>query len=360
MKRKLHLISKSAVNVRLREGLMTENKYFAASNTVKGFVSYYKEIFGTCESVYVIKGGSGTGKGRFMRECANHAINSGRANNIEYFYCSFDPDSLDGIIIDGRIAVIDGTAPHVYEPTLAGAHENLVDLGAFWDPSKLRTHKDKLLELQAQKRAHFSRAYKYLAAYGELDGVVRDVVSASIDMDRASSYASKLVSELNCGGSADQRLRLDSAIGRNGMVRLNGYESSARTNLRLFDSMGIAPTLLESIFAEAKRFSMPTTFSYSPLFEGRLNALKIGDQLSLTLCQDGDKADLDTRDFLRSDPSGEVAAIKKYQADMLEMATEEFSKAGKVHFRIEDIYIDAMDFGRKEEYTARFLKEMQF
>ena len=44
---------------------MSEKKYFAAANTVDGFVSYYDEIFVKCSRVYIIKGGSGTGKSYF-------------------------------------------------------------------------------------------------------------------------------------------------------------------------------------------------------------------------------------------------------------------------------------------------------
>ena len=339
---------------------MTENKYFAASNTVRGFVSYYKEIFSGCESVYVIKGGSGTGKGRFMRECANYAINSGKADKLEYFYCSFDPDSLDGIIIGEKLAVIDGTAPHVYEPTLAGAHENLVDLGAFWDPSKLRTHKDKLLELQNQKKSHFSRAYKYLAAYGELDGVTREILERNVDRDKISSFAAKLISETDCQSENKSLVRLKSAIGRRGLVSFDGYEKTAKKQILISDSSGVSDLLLRSILSEAQKYSMPTTVSYSPLFEGRPNAIKIGDRLSLTVCQNGDKGELDTDSFLRADSPDEIESIKKYQADMLTMATDELSKASKVHFAIEDIYIESMDFGRKEEYTAKFLENLHF
>ena len=91
-----------------------EDAYFASSNSASGFWSYYTDVFdhARVRRLFAIKGGPGTGKSRFMKEVAKAAEENG--HEVEYFYCSFDPSSLDGIIIDGKLAMIDGTAPHVY------------------------------------------------------------------------------------------------------------------------------------------------------------------------------------------------------------------------------------------------------
>ena len=49
---------------------LEEDCCFAASNSAHGFHSYYAEFFDDAEvdRVFVIKGGPGTGKSRFMRE----------------------------------------------------------------------------------------------------------------------------------------------------------------------------------------------------------------------------------------------------------------------------------------------------
>ena len=76
-----------------------EDAYFAASNSAKGFFSYYKECFDTprIRHLYAIKGGPGTGKSRFMREVAE--CGEGAGWQCEYIYCSSDPDSLDGLFV---------------------------------------------------------------------------------------------------------------------------------------------------------------------------------------------------------------------------------------------------------------------
>ena len=111
-----------------------EDAYFAASNSERGFYSYYQECFDhpRVDRVYAVKGGPGTGKSRFLRDVAQAAAAEGR--QVEYIYCSSDPDSLDGVILTGKgrcIALLDATAPHVYEPAHPGVREEIVNLGAF-------------------------------------------------------------------------------------------------------------------------------------------------------------------------------------------------------------------------------------
>ena len=79
-----------------------EEKYFAAANSGEGFVSYFGEVFRPEEfqQIYIIKGGPGTGKSYFMRQVAEAAERQGE--NVVYWYCSSDPDSLDGITV-GRM-----------------------------------------------------------------------------------------------------------------------------------------------------------------------------------------------------------------------------------------------------------------
>ena len=122
----------------------TENKentegraLFAASNSGKGFCSYYGDIFSekTILRRYLIKGGPGTGKSSFMRTVAQGARDEGAY--VEYDRCSSDPSSLDAVVIDSKIALIDATAPHNVEPELVGARDELVDLGRFWDSDML-------------------------------------------------------------------------------------------------------------------------------------------------------------------------------------------------------------------------------
>ena len=90
----------------------------------------FGEIFSPdkLEKVYIIKGGPGTGKSHLIKSLA--AAAKEKNYDIEYFHCSADVNSLDGIIInDIKTAIIDGTAPHVTDPKYPGAVDIIVNVG---------------------------------------------------------------------------------------------------------------------------------------------------------------------------------------------------------------------------------------
>ena len=136
-----------------------QKRYFAAANTGKGFESFFEEIFFSpkIERRYIIKGGPGTGKSSFMRRIGLAA--SMRGHVVEYYYCSSDTHSLDGAVIDGHIAVFDGTAPHSYETVSPGVRDEIINLGDFWDGEMLSGYADKTDRLAAKKKRAYSNAY---------------------------------------------------------------------------------------------------------------------------------------------------------------------------------------------------------
>ncbi len=85
-------------------------KVFPGSNTADGFFSFYDYIVNP-RRIFIIKGGPGVGKSTLMKNIGTRFNEKGY--DIEYYYCSSDSNSLDGVVIpDLGVAVIDGTAPH--------------------------------------------------------------------------------------------------------------------------------------------------------------------------------------------------------------------------------------------------------
>ena len=73
--------------------------FFAGANTYEGFRGEYENLLceDTFEKIYIIKGGSGTGKSTLIKKCKSKA--SAIGCDITTLLCSSDPKSLDGIII---------------------------------------------------------------------------------------------------------------------------------------------------------------------------------------------------------------------------------------------------------------------
>jgi len=137
--------------------------FFPGGNTPTGFFSYFGNIAFHGERTIYLKGASGCGKSTFMRKAA--AACEARGFAVEFFHCSNDPNSLDGICVPGAgFSIVDATAPHVQDPPLPVAHDELFNMAMFIAPPAIEKHKDELARLALQKKHCYEMAYGYLAA----------------------------------------------------------------------------------------------------------------------------------------------------------------------------------------------------
>lgn len=103
--------------------------YFLGANTPSGFVSRFDQLTDPeqFDRVYVLKGTPGNGKSTLLRRVA--AAFEEKCGGIELIHCSFDPDSLDAVVLgDWRCVVVDGTppqegAPYINKPSSAPTRE---------------------------------------------------------------------------------------------------------------------------------------------------------------------------------------------------------------------------------------------
>ena len=174
----------------------TTTCYFAGSNTLYGFYSLFSYI--TTEKTkrfVIIKGGPGTGKSTIMQKISRQAQDAGF--DVELFYCSSDPDSLDGLSIpDLGFAIVDGTAPHIIDPQVPGAYDEIFNLGQCLDVVKLRAHKDTIQQLSLQKKNWFTQAYQYLKEAGTVLEKLRWLTGQAMDYQAVNCMTQKLLSEL--------------------------------------------------------------------------------------------------------------------------------------------------------------------
>ena len=143
-------------------------RYFLGANSASGFFSHYDQLLPEKRLLRIIKGGAGCGKSTLMKKVAARAEQLGL--RVERILCSSDPDSLDGVAIpEVGYALVDGTAPHVVEPSLCGCREAYLDLGAGYDLGRLPACEHILRELQAANQACYPRATACLRAAAALD-----------------------------------------------------------------------------------------------------------------------------------------------------------------------------------------------
>ena len=86
-------------------------KRFFGTTTTEGPVNFIDGLTFDLSRRYFIKGRPGTGKSTFLRKLSQALLEKGF--DIEQYYCSFDPNSLDMVVSrELSFGVFDSTAPH--------------------------------------------------------------------------------------------------------------------------------------------------------------------------------------------------------------------------------------------------------
>ena len=263
--------------------------YFLSSNSCVGFFNNYKHLNSTKSPsfTYILKGGPGTGKSTLLKTIGKHFSKLGYA--MEFFHCSSDPQSLDGIrIVDFNISIVDGTSPHEMNTNIPLIDSKIVNLEQFIDKKTQESAKQIKQNLK-KKKICYTLAYKYLKAMG-------DVLDISLDEDISQSIVNKntrkLLKDLNLSArriAGEERQVFLSATGYSqNFIKQNNYQRIITLNL----STKYSSIVFKTIKEEIKKRGYDITIILSPLnpdiIEGivinRRNTIILSKIPTLPLC----------------------------------------------------------------------------
>lgn len=338
--------------------------YFAAMNTAGGFKSYFSEIFGSLERLFIIKGGPGTGKSRLMNEIAAEAEE--RGYEVERFLCSSDPTSLDGIIISElSIGVIDGTSPHAYEASLPGAKENVIDLGGFWDSKKLWANIDTIKKLGNAKSRLYTTVYAYLDCIKRLDFITFSMVKTALDTEKLEKTARRMAAQLGNGKCAVHTVRIRSAISAGGIVTLDTYAELAEKRFAVLDTFQSAGVFMRALLSETDARGLKAQVSYDPFAPESPDAIYYPERNTVFYVgseSDFDEKTVNMRRFIDDERlrayKPRIRAIKRLRSDVLSELLIDSASIKRLHSELEEIYSRAMDFSAKEGFSKEFKRSI--
>ena len=340
-------------------------KYFIASNSADGFCSYYASAFESSKfsSIYVIKGGPGTGKSFFMKEVARRAEERGMS--VRYIYCSSDPDSLDAIIIpEMALAILDGTHPHIYEPRLVGTVESILDFGAFLNTDMLKKSRKTIEIITSQKQRGFERLYRYLAAYRELCENVYSLVKPCVKIEKIRNYVKRFTQNMESGTGREENL-LVRAIGMKGFSSLDTYFQNATVYYAINDYFDTAHIMMDEIHKAFGKMDVDMRISNNPIIKNNIDALcATANGLTFEISNtDTDSARvINMKRFLDLDHIAsirhEYRTLLHAREEIMALALAELENIKKYHFILEEIYGSAMDFEAKEEHLNNFCNKI--
>ncbi len=349
-----------------------QERYYGASNSAEGFKNYFHEIFKRADFIYIIKGGPGTGKSSFMRRCAARAEE--RGERVEYYYCSSDPESLDGVLIersDRMIGIIDGTSPHVSEPKYPGAYDEIINLGQFWNRELLIKQKNEIIALSERKSAEYKKAYRFLRSVGNLRAVSDSLVGEAVDFGKMRAAAARTVAHLGLDiGEAELIPALTDSISMSGRVRLDTFESRAEKLYEISDHYGVGNLFMEEVLGQIRGREATVRVSYDPICPSHVDGLYIEELgVAFVLCRgreehefesDGAEAArlINTKRFVNAEKlrenRGEIRYTTHLAENSLDGAIHALNKAKIYHFLLEDIYGKAMHWREKDEFERGF------
>lgn len=347
---------------------LTEFAFFAAANGFSGFRNYYAEIFPSkdFDAVFVLKGGPGTGKSSLMRDSANTLLPHGM--QAEFFYCSSDPESLDGVILKKgahRVAILDGTAPHTRCAEIPGIIDEIVCLGEFWDAKLLDKNKKEILLHMQQKENAFRLAYDYLAIAGNADASLARQMQASLNIEKLKAAVERFCRRFSSKKHYYSMCRIVSSIGMRGAVQLKTPWLLAEDITVINNPFGVARYFFNLLSQELAARKLPHIRLVSPLSEEICDGIILPEhKYAILIGADaaGDGKYINMNRFLYKEDlrihRKDLRRLSKTRNDALEAAIESFGTAAEHHFALESYYSSAMDFKKKELRTAEICEKI--
>lgn len=352
---------------------MAKISYFLGANTPGGFYSLMDKLMDPAKAraIYILKGGPGCGKSTLMKKLGAWAEEAG--HTPEYIYCSGDPGSLDGVIFpDLAVAIADGTAPHVIEPTYPAAVECYVNLGECYDRAALAGEKPRIMELMAAYQSQYRRAYRCLKGAGQLLEDNLELLETPELREkirkRAKGIIAREIPKRGPGGEVTERFL--SAVSCQGQVCLfDTVDTLCKRVYELADSYGLAHVLLEELLGAAVERGHRAVVCCDPMAPRRIQHLLLPGlgvgfvTSSAALPYPGSpyrRVRLDAmadQELLRRHRA-RVRFTKKVAAALVEEGTQTLARGKELHDQLEAVYNPHVDFDRVHAVAESLAREI--
>lgn len=322
--------------------------YFLGANTSEGFTSYYHEFLRPEDGdfLWYIKGGPGNGKSTLMRTVARAAEDQGK--QVEYAFCSGDPDSLDGIYIrEDKLGYVDATSPHVQEPGLPGAGGRYLDLSGCYLPG-VEQHRAKIRELFRAYREQYSRCYDLLRAAAlvspdKIPGVIgQEEIKAA--KRRAAELTEQYIKEESTYHAEHRFLSAYTCRGY-----LSFWDQLDSQTIVPIRAAGSADEVFQEMHRKCRELGCHVILCPDPLRPERLEGLILPEQ-SLVFTSAPSEADLcEDEEYKRS---------QALQSALLLQAEESLKNARRFHDQLEEHYHPFVDFSAVDDIIRAQLQRL--
>ncbi|MEW9080630.1 PRK06851 family protein [Terrisporobacter glycolicus] len=348
-------------------------KIFPGANTSNGFYSFFDYIIPKdANRIFCLKGGPGVGKSSLMKKVARDF--SERGYDVEVFPCSSDPGSLDAVVVKKlKVVLLDATAPHVVDPKIPGAIDEIVNFGDFWNADNLEKNKEEIVQCNKEIGSCFQRAFKYLKA---AEPIFYDIESKNMDiMDfgKLNKFTDEFIEEIFKGIENKDELSVPRHLFGTAITPIGHIDYSdsllqdAKKVYYLDGTIGYGKTtFLKRIYDKAILKGLKVEVFHYPLIPEKIESIMITD-LGIAITTSSlfkDKDEINLGEFIDKEKiynhKEELEVDEKILDELINYAISNLKKAKSNHDVIENYYIPNMDFDKvnqlKEELVERILK----
>lgn len=347
-------------------------RLFPGGNTSVGFYSYYHHVIDLKEAnrVFFIKGGPGVGKSSMMKKIGKRMLDEGF--NLEFHHCSADPDSIDAVVLpDLKIAMIDGTAPHVLDPKYPGAVDEIINLGEYWYEDPLKSNRDEIIRAIEDNSNIYKRVYKYLGAAKLIHDDIEWIYTKAMDFQKQNALTNSFIEDIfkntkilnreskvrHLFGSAyTHKGHIDFAESYIGIMEniyyINGKEGTGKS------------TILKRIVERAIEYGLNIEVFHEPLEPLKIESIIIED-LNLAITTNGkykEKKGLSLNELLNGELLDqyklELQNSEELFDQMIEDARVNLKKSKINHDLIESYYIPNIDFDGVNMKTEELIEKI--
>lgn len=349
--------------------------FFFGANNKSGYCSLFNGLYDPYRkgNHIILKGGPGTGKSTLMKKIAKKLEQGGYF--VEQGYCSADPNSLDVVIApELNFSILDGTAPHTFDPTLPGVNEHIVDLSVAWDKDYLSNHGKEIGELSLSNKQMHAKAADYMKVASQIESQSVILCNTFTDREKVERYAKRLCSRLIRDKKKATRgmeyKRFLSGITPDGVtVQYDSVVSLCEKIVTIEDEYSIvSPYIVNYVGEYALNMGYDVYKCYCPLFPEfkvehiLIPELKVGifTENSYHLSIDESESRVHASRFF--DKNGyavnkeKLAFQKKAKKELIDEAVRKLSLALEIHDRLEEYYIKATDFDVIDRISEDLIK----
>ena len=346
-------------------------KLFPGANTSNGFYSYFDYIIPKdVNRIFCLKGGPGVGKSSLMKKVAREFAEIGY--DVEVFPCSSDPGSLDAVVIKKlKVVLLDATAPHIVDPKIPGAIDEIVNFGDFWNVDNLENNKIEISQCNKEISGCFQRAFKYLKAAEPIFYDIEVKNSDAMDFGKLNKFTEEFMEELfkgveNKGVFSMPRHLFGTAITPIGHIDYaDSLLQDAKKVYYLDGKIGYGKTtFLKRIYEKAVLKGLKVEVFHYPLIPEKIEGIMIED-LGIAITTSSLFKDQDTinlGEFVNKSKidecKEELESDEKILDELINYAIYNLKKAKSNHDVIENYYIPNMNFEKVDELKNQLIERI--